>query len=111
MRHDFRAYYHVRYEDVEPDEAIDLIFTLPLGSKWRAKRDPDAAWTLDQYRLADLVDAVHMLSWQLSSNASEWEPSRLDRPGDAARREAHLKKAKDVKAKLEQTKWEEVDIG
>ena len=101
----------MRYEEVDVDEAIDLVLTLPLGSRWRAKRDPDAEWTLDQYRLADLVDVTNLLVWQLSGNADEWEPQRTPRPGDAARREAHLKKARDVKRKLETTTWEEVEIG
>ena len=111
LRHDFRAYYHVRYEDVDVDEAIDLVLTLPLGSRWRARRDPDAAWTLDQYRLADLVDSVNILSWQLSQNAEDWEPPRLERPGDASRREAYREKARDAKRRLEETKWEEVEVG
>ena len=111
LRHDFRMYYHVRYEEVDVDEAIDLVLTLPLGSKWRAKRDPGAEWTLDQYRLADLVDVTNLLVWQLSRNADEWEPPRIDRPGDAAKREAHRKNAREAREKLENTKWEEVEIG
>ena len=111
LRHDFRVHYNVRYEDVDVEEAIDLIYTLPLGSLWRAKRDPDAAWTLEQYRLADLIDAVSLVSWQISGNSDEWEPPRVTRPGDAKRREAHLMKARDVKRKLEETTWEEVEIG
>ena len=111
LRHDFRMYYHVRYEEVDVDEAIDLVLTLPLGSKWRAKRDPDAEWTIDQYRLADLVDVTNLLVWQLSPNNKEWEPKSLDRPGDAARREAHINKARDARRRLEETKWEEVEIG
>ena len=111
LRHDFRTFYHVRYEDVEVDEAIDLVLTLPLGSKWRAKRDPDAEWTIDQYRLADLVDSLNVLIWQLSSNSSEWEPQRIERPGDAARRAAYKAKARAARKKLEETTWEEVEIG
>lgn len=101
----------MRYEDVEVDEAVDLVLTLPLGSKWRAKRDPDASWTLDQHRLADIVDAVNVLVWQLSSNAEDWDPARLERPGDAARREAYRKRAREARKKLEETRWEEVEVG
>ena len=111
LRHDFRRYYNVRYEDVDVDEAVDLIITLPLGSKWRTKRDPDAAWSVDQYRLAEILDVLNIVSWQLSSNSDEWEPPRVERPGDARRREAYIERAREAKRKLEQMKWEEVEIG
>ncbi|MGN0056477.1 MAG: hypothetical protein ACI360_08590 [Atopobiaceae bacterium] len=43
LRHDFRAYYHVGYDDVEVAEAVDLIMTLPPGSLYRASLNPHAA--------------------------------------------------------------------
>lgn len=111
LRHDFRRFYHVRYEDVDVDEAVDLVLTLPLGSRWRALKDPDAGWTVEQHRLAELVDNTNLLVWQLSPNSSEWEPPRVSRPGDAARRAAHKEKARNARKKLEETEWEEVEVG
>ena len=96
---------------MDVDEAVDLVLTLPLGSRWRAKRDPRAEWTLEQYRLADLVDSLNVLMWQLSSNSEDWEPPRIERPGDAAERAAFKAKAKEARRKLEETRWEEVEIG
>ena len=69
LRHDFRAYYHCRYDDVDPDEAVDLIATLPQGSLYRASLDPHLAWSDERHDLADIKDLI-VMSMHLSATGS-----------------------------------------
>ena len=49
LRHDFRAYYHVAYEDVPVAEAVDLIATLPDGSRVASALSPSRAWSPERH--------------------------------------------------------------
>lgn len=90
------------------DEAIDLIETLPTGSLYRAMKNPDDAWTNDQYQIADVLDLLLVANWHLAGRPPEGKPDPVSRPGDAHRRAQAIKKAKQVAATIENTKWEEV---
>ena len=62
MRHDFRVYYGVRYEDVDAHEAVDLINTLPMGSLWRADNSTEAESEADERylftRIQNLLEVI-----------------------------------------------------
>lgn len=109
LRHDFRKEYGVRYEDVETDEAIDLIYTLPPKSLYVCTVDPRLRWDETGYMLAQLIDLSWLIAWKLSGNQDEWEPPKLDRPGDEEARKAALEAAKAVKRRMEQTEWSDAD--
>lgn len=111
LRHDFRHYYSVRYEDVELGEALDLVLSLPQGSHFKGSLVPALKWTQEQYALADINDILAILLWRMAGCPGEM-PQLTERPGDRAMHESQAKAEKErvakVKAGLNQTKWEDV---
>lgn len=109
LRHDFRHYYGCRYDDVPTDEAIDLIRSLPDGSRWAAGTDPLRAWSANRHRDADLLDAVNVLVWCFALDKGVVPtPLTVVRPRDVAARVREAANNKRVRAELESGGWEEM---
>lgn len=107
LRHDFRAVYHVSYDEVPADEAVDLILTLPRGSLWRASRMEFGEWTDEEERHAELVDEVERLIALLARGTTEGA-QRVTRPADLRARKADAERARSVRERIQSTKWEDV---
>ena len=109
LRHDFRHYYGCRYDDVPTDEAIDLIRSLPDGSRWVARTDPLRAWSAERHREADLLDAVSVLVWRFALDKETVpEPPKVVRPRDMAARMREAANNRRVRQELESGGWEEM---
>lgn len=108
LRHDFRAVYHVAYEDVPTDEAIDLIATLPRGSLWRSAQVEFGEWDDARENSADVVDAIWKLISLLSdAHTTEGAPT-VARPQDLRERKMAAERARAVRERIEGTRWQEV---
>lgn len=110
LRADFRHWYHVRYEDVATDEAVDLILSLPMGSMYLAALSPYWAWSEERNAIADVCD-LQFRAERLTCTRSTEGAHRITRPRDVYERRQALDKAKAAKQKMETTKWELVDDG
>lgn len=99
--------YGVSYDEVQTDEAIDLILSLPGGSAYKAAASPALAWSADQHRLADVLDVLLVVNWRLMGCPAEYKPSPVERPGDAERREAARMRAKRASERIESITWKE----
>lgn len=110
LRHDFRAYYHVRYEDVDPEEAVDLILTLPAGSAWRDARSPYGSWSEEREGTADVLDQIARFMWLFATGSTEGV-QLVTRPSDLARQEAARRRAKAARERMETTEWEGMPDG
>ncbi len=109
LRHDFRHYYRVAYDDVPTGEAIDLIETLPDGSLYAAATDFLRSWGPEQNRHADMLDAIHELTWALAiDHESMPEPPKVVRPKDVMARVESFAAAKRARSVLESGDWEEM---
>lgn len=111
MRRDFRRYYHCSYDDVEPDEALDLIAGLPAGSEWAAQESPWGKWPDWKRELVKIEDLLKALLWTFGAYSREaypGEPPRTPRPEDALIRELETKRQKAAKQKILKGQWEEV---
>lgn len=106
LRHDFRAYYSCRYDDVEAGEAVDLIMTLPAGSAYMATVDPALEWSREQDDIADVKDAILYTAYLLSGNDASQAP-RVVRPLDIVRREQARARAASARRTIEETEWVE----
>ena len=107
LRHDFRRYYHVPYDVVGTEEAVDLIETLPQGSRWAAATDPARAWSDERHLASDVVDAVNRVAWRLGTWEAD-EPPRVTRPRDVLERARALRRARAARERLESEGWEEM---
>lgn len=93
----------MRYDDVDADEAVDLIATLPRGSAYVRAVRPDLAWSEQREGIADLQDTVWQVAYALRGVAGD--PHRVTRPADVvARREASAK-AGSVRQAIEGGEW------
>lgn len=108
LRHDFRSAYHVAYEEVPVDEAIDLILTLPRGSLWRSAQLEFGEWDEARENAADVVDAIWKLIALLSSARSTEAAPSVTRPSDLRARKAARERAASVRERIGSTRWEEV---
>ena len=104
LRHDFRACYHVRYEDVCASEAVDLIKTLPSGSLYVRETQPARAWPEWREALADMRDDMRALVYAL--RGIEDFP-HVVRPADIVLRAAAADRSASVRERIEQAEWEE----
>lgn len=100
--------YHVAYEEVPVDEAIDLITTLPKGSLWRSSQVEFGEWDESREGVADIVDAVWALTSLLSSRRTTEGAPRVTRPADLRDRKAARDRAARVRETIRNTTWEEV---
>lgn len=107
LRHDFRALYHVSYDEVPTDEAVDLVLTLPRGSLWRSSREEFGEWTDEEERHAEVIDEVERLIRLIATGTTEGS-QRLTRPADLRARKADSERARSVRERIKQTKWEDV---
>lgn len=96
------------YDDVSMVEAIDLARTLPRGSSFRAAINKNEAWSEEQHRAADVMDALLVINWRLMGCPDQYKPSPIERPGDRERSLQARKRAKASKETIENTKWEDV---
>ncbi len=111
LRRDFRRYYHCCYDEVEPDEALDLIAGLPAGSEWAAGESPWGAWPDWRREMVQIEDLLKALIWGMgiySRKAYPDGPPRTPRPEDALMREAEAKRVREAHQKITQGQWEEV---
>lgn len=105
------------YEDVPVAEAVDLISTLPDGSRTASALSTSRAWSPEKQRAADVIDAMWAVAtWQAGGvtqrQAMEraphavrpWEREQGMREAAEARRRAAA-----VRERIENTKWEEDD--
>lgn len=99
------------YDDIEIDEAIDLIHALPWGSLFMAKKSPHYAWNDTQNVLADIHDAIWALVWMNSTEATTKGAPRIVRPWEIDERKRAKEKSKQAKYVLENTVWEEIKDG
>lgn len=107
LRHDFRRYYGVRYDDVEADEAIDLIETLPRGSAYVRAVRPDLSWSEVREAVADLQDTLWEIAYARAG--SREEPYRVTRPADVVARAAARDKARATRRRIEGGEWAALD--
>lgn len=114
LRSDFRAVYHCAYDDVPTDEAIDLIQTLPDGSRYLSTLDPRHAWTLGEKRLADIQDSIQAFIQMESDKRTTEGAPKVARPWDEyvkkMTRTAQKIKAVSIRNRLEKTKWVDVEV-
>lgn len=96
----------MRYDDVEPDEAIDLVRTLPPGSLYVAKKRPDLAWSEARELAADIRDDIIAAAYAL--RGVDGAP-RVVRPSDIVARRAASSRAREVRKKIEASAWEQVE--
>jgi hypothetical protein len=108
LRADFRRYYHVRYEDVCAEEAIDLVLCLPRGSLYLGALDPAWMWSEGRSGIADVCDQLSRLM-QLSATGSTEGAPRITRPTDAYDHQQEVERAHAAKRKMETTRWEAID--
>lgn len=93
----------MRYDDVDADEAVDLIATLPRGSEYVRAVRPDLAWSEQREGIADLQDTMWQVAYALRGVSSD--PYHVTRPADVvARREASAK-AGSVRQTIEGGEW------
>lgn len=106
LRHDFRHYYHCCYDQVDSDEALDLIFMLPQGTRFRASQNEVYSWSDLEHFLANIQDAIYQLAC-FGSGIPADEIPRVTRPVDiAARKKAHEKRIQ-ARKRIENTQWKE----
>lgn len=101
LRHDFRCHYGVRYEDVDPEEAVDLAFTLPRGSLLVSALHPELSWSPEREAMADLQDTLYAVFGHPDVHVT--------RPRDVVERRRAHERARKVQQTIENTKWEAVD--
>lgn len=106
---DFRREYHVSYHDVPTGEAVQLASMLREGSDYLAALDPHLAWTRQEHELADIYDAVERFLMMKSSAGTTEGARRMPRPGQAEDARAERERARDVRARIDDTEWEAVD--
>jgi len=108
LRRDFRRYYHVSYDEVDPEEAVDLLLGLPDGSEYVAARCLARSWSPERRVGADIVDAVRELTWALAYDRSKCpEPPRVLRPEQLAARMEERGRAATARERIERGEWEE----
>lgn len=99
-------YYGVGYEEVDTDEAIDLILTLPRGSLYIAKKYPEYAWSEARELTADIQDTLVALVY---ATHGQKDAPKIVRPSDVVARKKAMARAKTAKQKIETLEWEQVD--
>lgn len=102
------------WDDVPPDEAYDLMRTLPDGALSVARVHPERAWCERHRDLRDLTDALWAVAMWNGGGVNRSEATaamRTGRPEDAARQRAAATKARSVRDVIEHTEWEEVTDG
>lgn len=92
---------------MEPDEALDLIATLPDGSAYVRSMWPARAWSESRVMTADLVDTLWSIAFARAGLNYEDAP-RVTRPSDALARIAAAERSKRTRDVIENTEWEEV---
>ena len=104
----------MRYEDVDADEAVDLIDTLPQGSLWRTRLFPQDKWDDLTYIVAKIADYADIMARGM--RIKDTTPTPVERPLEAKMRmdapratEAAKAKAREVSRRLREGKWKEVD--
>lgn len=81
---------------------------LPAGSRYMAALHPRAEWGRDTNLIADIVDALLTISWQIGHAEGADEPLHVVRPWEAREREEARAKSKRVMETILNTRWEEV---
>lgn len=108
LRHDFRRWYGCSYDEVGPEEAIDLIRTLPRGSLWRSAQMEFGELTDEEELAAQIQDRIYQLMQLIATRTTEGAP-RVTRPHDMRERKRAAERAREARRRLEETEWEEVE--
>lgn len=111
LRADFRRLYHVRYDDVDPAEAVDLVRMLPQGSLYLAALDPHLGWRHEEHELADLCDGLSRLTHMLSDARTTEGAPLVERPGQREDAEAAVARSRRIRRRIEDTEWEAIEVG
>lgn len=106
LRHDFRRYYGVSYDDVPTEEAVDLIETLPAGSLYVMATDPARSWSELREASADVQDALTQSAFAVRGIDPNLAP-RVTRPRDVMARIEAASAARETSRRIRETKWEE----
>ena len=99
--------YGCAYDEVPADEALDLVLTLPPGSRYVRSRHPEHAWPEWRHAVADLQDDLWAIAFAQAGVQSE--SPRTPRPADAAERRRAAARARSAKEAIEATEWEPVE--
>ena len=97
MRHDFRRYYSVAYEEVCIEEALDLKRTLPRGSLYVSAIHPEHSWSEEREAIADMQDTLLRFLYG--------EGARVMRPVDIIAQRNAARKATATRKIIESTEW------
>ena len=90
-------------------EALDLIATLPDGSRYVAAMFPTRAWSEMRSLTADICDAISWLTWATAMDHDKVsEPPRIMRPADRAIQTMVRERHRSAREKLENARREEV---
>lgn len=101
----------MRYEDVGPAEALDLIRTLPPGSAFRrAVAGRYGEFSEAEECAARLVDAMWAIACARAGVPEEEVPHVL-RPSELRAADAERDRAAAAARRIEDTEWEEVANG
>ena len=104
LRHDFRHYYHVGYDEVDVEEAVDLALTLPPGSLYVARTRPELSWSEARETAADIRDDMAALAYALRGAA---DPPKVVRPRDVVELRRAAERSREARRRIEETAWEE----
>lgn len=107
LRHDFRRYYGCPYDEVEPDEALDLIATLPRGCLFRSSQIEFGELSDEDERAFDIADEVKRFM-QLYATGSTEGALLATRPQHLRARKAAAERAGAAKRRIEEIEWKEV---
>lgn len=110
LRHDFRRYYSCCYDEVDADEALDLIASLPNGSRFVASKDPLRSWSDERVFASDIIDAITEAACIIRGIDLSLAP-KVVRPADIYARSKAAQKASAMRERIDSTEWEEVNDG
>ena len=99
-------YYHVSYDEVPTDEAIDLCLTLPRGSLYIAKKHPEYSWSEERELISDIQDLLIALSYAARGIK---DAPKITRPSDLVERKRALEQAQQNKQRIQTTQWEAIE--
>lgn len=108
LRHDFRAVYHISYDEVPACEAVDLITTLPPGSMYVSATNPYGTWTEERRALADIHDAIIACLRRLGGDRSTIQFPISSRPEDKVRAKMERERVSSARRRIDDTRWEAV---
>lgn len=96
------------YDEVDLNEALDLVLTLPCGSLYVSKKRPEHSWSEAREISADIRDWIAQLAFALRGLSGA---PHVMRPCDILADRRSRERARKAKAKLEGAQWQDVEGG